>query len=90
MNWILPTDYLPNPSGADDDIYLVTLDWGFKRPLQLAVARFAPSPGRESLGHWKLAYWPQRHLPLGVVTAWQPAPEAYGPAPAPAGKEGAR
>jgi hypothetical protein len=88
MNWTLPAEALPVPS--PDALYLVTLDWGFKRPLQLAVARFQPSPGNESVGVWTLAYWPQRHLPLGVVTAWQPAPEAYDPAPAPAGKEAAR
>jgi hypothetical protein len=75
--WTLPTDYLPDPS--PDDLYLVTLDWGFKRPLQLAVARFQLAPGNASVGHWTLAYWPQRCLPRGVVVAWQMAPDLYCP-----------
>jgi hypothetical protein len=86
--WTLPTDYLPNPSA--DDLYLVTLDWGFRRPLQLAVAKFQPSPGNESVGHWTFPYWPQQHIAKDAVLAWQPAPAMFEPVPALAESEAAR
>lgn len=78
MNWTVPTDHLPSPS--TDALYLLTLDWGFRRPLQLAVAKYQPSPGNESVGHWTYPFWPERHIAKDAVLAWMPAPAMFEPA----------
>lgn len=75
--WIPTHDRLPEPS--EDTLYLLTLDWGHGRPLQLTVGRFRCNPGNESRGHWSFGYHPFRVIPSGVVRAWQPAPAFYRP-----------
>ena len=79
-SWTPPDESLPTPGGGGE--YFVTADWGFRRPLQILVAKFDPTPGKPDRGIWKLAYWPHRLIPRDVVKAWMPAPEPYGPAPA--------
>ena len=75
MIWTTPDESLPAP--GDGRRYLVTVDWGFGRALQLAVVRFEPTPGKPERGIWKLAVYPHRLIPREMVRAWMPAPEPY-------------
>lgn len=73
--WTPPDESLPAP--GDGRRHLVTVDWGYNRPSQLAVVKFEPTPGRPERGIWRLATYPHRHIPREMVKAWMPAPEPY-------------
>lgn len=88
MAWTLPADRLPAPSPEAE--YLVTIEMGWRRPAELALARYVPTPGAGDLqGYWKHAAYPRLHIPTAAVLAWMPAPAVYEPAMALATKEGA-
>lgn len=71
--WTTPSESLPQP--GDGARYIVTVDWGFKRSLQLIVVRFDATPGNPERGIWRLAEWPHRLIPRDAVLAWMPAPD---------------